>query len=153
MQIALQKFRLLTFHVLFPLSFGVLIYLFFRGKSIIIFRWFDIFEINSLLESSRNYLFQYSSHLPAWLIYSLPDALWVYALISSLFIVWGKDFLNLKFWLIVSLLLAPLLEFLQFIKFFPGTFDFVDLLFYLIGSILSLTIVKHNLKKNEKQNY
>lgn len=153
MQIALQKLRLLIFHVLFPLSFGILIYLSFRCKSIIIYRWFDVFEISNLFESLRNYLFQYNSHLPAWLIYSLPDALWVYALISTLFIVWGKDFLKLKFWLIVSLLIAPLLEFLQFLKFFPGTFDFVDLLFYLIGSILSLTIVKHNLKKNEKQNY
>lgn len=153
MQIVLQKLRLIFFHVLFPLSIGIFIYLFFRSKSLIIFRWIDIFEISNKFESLRIYLSQYKSNLPVWLIYSVPDALWVYSLISAIFITWGKDFLNVKFWLVISLLIAPSLEFLQFLKLFPGTFDIIDLLFYLIGSILSLTIVKHNLKKNEKQNF
>ncbi len=152
MQIAFQKLRLLIFHVLFPLSLGILIYLSFRCKSILMFHWLNALKFNILADSLRNYLFQYKSHLPSWLIYSLPDALWVYALISALFIVWGKDFLKLNFWLIVSLLIAPLFEFLQYFKIFPGTFDTVDLLFYLMGAILSLIIVKHNLKKNEEQN-
>ncbi len=159
----MQKLRLLIYHVILPISFGILIYLFFRSKSIIVFRWLDVFENSNQIESLRNFLFQYNSHLPSWLIFSLPDGLWVYALTSTLFIVWGKDFLHkdflhkdflhLKLWLIVSILIGPLLEFLQFLKLFPGTFDFKDLLFYLIGSILSLTMVKHNLIKNEQQNF
>lgn len=148
----LQKLRFFLFHVLFTMSFGFIIYLSFRSKSIIMFHWINIFENSSQLDTFREYLFR-NFYPPYWLIYSLPDGLWVYALISTLFVVLGKDIFYQKFWLIVAIILGPLIEYLQFLKLFPGTFDIVDLLFYFIGSILSLTIIKFYIRKNEKQNY
>lgn len=147
------KLRLALYNSILPLILGAFIYISFRSNSLLMFRWFNLLHLDFVVVYLRKNIYFHIAKLPSWLIYSLPDALWVYSLISTIFIIWGMDFLKMKFWLTISLLIAPLLEFLQFLKLFPGTFDIIDLLFYLIGSILSLTIVKYNLKENEKQNY
>jgi hypothetical protein len=150
MTFTLNKLKLFAYHVLLPLITGTLIYLIFRNKSIIMFRWFDSLLLTAPIEFLRNSFHQYRSLIPDWIIYSLPDGLWIYALSMSLFFIWGNDYLKTSIWLVIALLLAPSLEIMQYFHFLPGTFDWRDLIIYIIASFSGVLIIKLKLQKHEK---
>jgi len=145
----LQKSRLLLFHVLFPLLIGGLIYISFRSKALLLFRWFDEIKISGFTNLIRCTLSPMKKYIPNWAIYSLPDGLWVYALSSSLFIIWGKDCLKSFYRVLIIIAFAPCLEIMQFYNILPGTFDIIDLIFYIIASTVSVLIFKLKFKKYE----
>ena len=153
MTLTLNKFKLLTYHVLLPLITGILIYIIFRSKSIIMFKWLDSLLLTAPVDFLRDSLHQYRSQIPGWVIYSLPDGLWIYALSMSLFLIWGNDYLKSSVWVVIALLLAPSLEIMQYFHFLPGTFDWRDLIIYIIASFSSVLIIKLKLQKHEKQNF
>ena len=144
------KLRLIIYNVALPLIFGALIYLCFRSNSLIMFNWFDFFHLNFVTSFFRENFYTYNAILPDWFKFSLPDALWIYALNSTLYIIWDKKFIGINPWFIIALFIAPFHEFLQLLNIVPGTFDVIDLIFYFFGSFLSILIVKLQLKKNEK---
>ena len=147
----LSKCRLFIFHVIVPLCFGGVIYVAFRSNTLILNGWINEINLSEYMNIIRNLFYPIKCILPNWIIYSLPDGLWVYSLTSAIFLIWGNSFLTLNIWLVIILLIAPLIEFMQYFGIFPGTFDLIDLLFYLIGSFLSLLIIKLKLQNYEKK--
>jgi hypothetical protein len=108
-------------HVLIPLLSGVLIYALWRGIAI----------------ASSKPLFVFN--IPYWLKYNLPDGLWLYALLSSLNIIWNnKPSPSLLIWVISITLLSISTEFLQKKKLIPGTYDTGDIIAYVIASTICL---------------
>lgn len=80
--------------------------------------------------------------LPDFIIYSLPEALWVFAatLVSKhLFIKFRKRNLHLAW---VPLCYAVLLEFLQLFRLMPGRFDWMDILPSLTFTLYAVYFIK-----------
>jgi hypothetical protein len=102
------------------------------------FSW--IAKIN-LLETLKQIRIEYTSNLLLydWIIYSLPDGLWIFSLESTLLIIWQN---KLNKHSVIFILCLPLLmissEVAQYFNFIQGTFDFSDLLAYIFGFSLSL---------------
>ena len=74
-------------HVVLPVLIGLFIYILFRPDRIIMFDWFALLgiaeSISDLRENSPS-----NSKVPSWIIYNLPDGLWVYSLTALMLIIW-----------------------------------------------------------------
>ncbi len=147
----MRTIKLINLHILLPIIVGGLIYLSFRNTTLNMFRWFELMSLSSLIYSLREILYPISLFLPEWIIYSLPDGLWVYSFSSSFIIIWYGNFDTAKPWLLFPLLLGAFAEVLQYFNILPGTFDLIDFFFCIIASILSILFVKPKIKKNEKE--
>jgi hypothetical protein len=69
-----------------------------------------------------------------------PDALWAYALASSIFIIWSRK-MN-YFWLLIVIIFFVVFEILQYLHFVKGTGDVWDVLTYLIATFIAIIINK-----------
>lgn len=143
---------LTTVHVFCPLIIGGIIYISFRSVSLRLFNWFEIVGLKTVITSIRNSFLPFKNELPSWTYFSLPDGLWVYAFSSALIILWGDQFKDGKYWLLIPLLFGAFIEMAQKIKIFPGTFDIIDFTFSLIALALSIIILKPKIQTNERQN-
>jgi hypothetical protein len=105
----------------FALSAGVFCYYFFRDFNMIFFK---IFKINVMYSNMRSFS---NNFLIYFLKYNLCDGLWLISGILFLRFLWfnnpGIGGYYVKFFIGIALLL----ELLQLIKPFPGTFDILDL--------------------------
>jgi len=126
---------------------GGIIYLTLRGTSLLIFDWLDFVGLSNFFQHSQNQFAAIKSICPEWVIYSLPDGLWVFSF--TLFsLAYYKFNLNLG-QLIFTFSIAGVgitLEFFQFINCNFGTFDIIDLSFYIAGSSLPFYIFKNEIK-------
>ena len=137
---------LVLFHCIFPLLSGGLIYVLFRSESLNMFQWFNLLGIESQILSYRTTFHGLKCLFPNWAYLSLPNALWVYSFTSILLIIWNDN--PFKYWIIfIPFTTGVLVEFLQLVKLFPGTFDYVDFIFALISFILSILTINNLIKK------
>ena len=141
------------YHVILPLLLGGLIYIAFRSKSLVLFRWFEELKISELTDLIRFYLFPFKNHMPNWVIYSLPDGLWTYSFVSSFIFIWNKDSNKWEYWLLIPILISISYELLQYFIIFHDTFDILDFFICLVASVLSILILKIIPKHHEKQNF
>ncbi len=117
-------------HVILPMFLGGVIYLLFRGLDII--------------DPEHRFLPLLQTKGPNWLLYNLPDGLWLYALIYALSIIWQHSPPKILVgWLLFVIALSYMSEMLQALDVIPGTFDWADLVFY-TGAVLIFFFV--NLK-------
>lgn len=140
---------LITIHLV-TLTIGGCIYLFFRSDTLVMFNWVDTISLSNILEILRNYTLPVRENLPNWLVYSLPDGLWISSYVFLMFSIWGETLSGKSIiWLLLIPIAAMLSEFGQLIHIIPGTFDPLDLICYMIGFYLpSLFIFKYNKSKN-----
>jgi hypothetical protein len=117
-----KNYLILFLHVLVPILSGILIYLFWR---------------NTLLNGFFQSPYYMSANRPSdWVLYNLPDGLWLYAFLACLHLIWnGVPYRQFVKWLILAITLTFSSEFLQAIHLIPGTFDWYDLLAYSIASL------------------
>ena len=137
-----------------PLISGICLYLLFRDYNIQLFDWIlfkDFKEYASILRIDK-------SHLPSWIIYNLPDGLWIFSFTSLMCYMWKDEISYLSIiWILFPLVFAFCFEFGQKFNFIKGTYDKYDLITYIISNILSILFNikfnKHlifNLLQNEK---
>jgi hypothetical protein len=127
-------------NVILPIAIGGFIYILFREKSLLMFSWFTKIGLDNLIHNIRTIAI-WNYQLPDWVIYSLPDGIWVYSLTSLMLIIWYGDVSILKyFWLSIGLIIGLSIELCQLMGFYPGTFDKMDILFYIIGSITPIIL-------------
>ncbi len=86
--------------------------------------------------------------IPDWIIYNLPDGLWVFSLTSFLLMVWNFriTFKNIL-WVASGFIIMVIAEFLQLFHIIRGTFDYYDLLYSFIGFILPISLIFLKIKK------
>lgn len=124
--------------VLVPLLLGSIIYIFYREPTFNLVNWFGLNEILKDLNVRTN--------LPNWVIYNLPDGLWVFAFTYLVLFIFGfkfrKGFIFLT--LFSPIIISLISEIGQLYDFMQGTFDLLDVLFYLIGFLLPVLL---NFKK------
>jgi hypothetical protein len=134
------------FLVLPLLLFSLFIYLFYRPETTVVHKLYAIFFTPSnepLNQNLRGYL-----PLNEFIIYSLPEALWV---ISA-------TILSRRYYVIVyrktlSLLYLPLvysitLEILQYLKIFHGYFDWWDIIFSTFGWLVIYLTIPTSIQKS-----
>ncbi|MBP1615425.1 MAG: hypothetical protein H6Q13_2873 [Bacteroidetes bacterium] len=111
------------------------IYLLFRPKSLLMFKWVDNLGLTSTVDRLRDCV----SHISLGQIstYSLPDGLWVASYVVLVHAIVPKQHKeNLLFWSFILPLIAIFFEILQGIGIIPGVFDIFDLACYLIPLII-----------------
>jgi hypothetical protein len=108
-------------HVILPILIGILIYSLWRGLNII-----DSTQKIFPLISTEN--------IQEWVIFNLPDGLWLYSLLSTITIIWDyRQSLYHFMWIILVLCLSLFSELLQAYHCILGTFDIKDIIAYLIA--------------------
>lgn len=123
-----MRYRGLVVHVLLPVVAGAAIYVLWRSPFLRVFQWLDTAGAATPVRSLRAAVMPARAWLPSWVLFSLPDGLWVYALTSWLTRIW-RDAAGRGRWLWLSI--GPVLgigsELGQWAGLVPGTFDVVDL--------------------------
>jgi len=122
--------------LLFPLFVGVLIYFIYREPTFRFRRWINADEQLKFIDNL------YKPNLPDWVIYNLPDGLWMISLTYSILWLLNFKIIN-KFDLMLVLVpffIALLTECAQYYNVLHGTFDILDILFYSIGLTLPIII-------------
>ena len=129
--------------VYLPIILGVLIYIFFRSKSLFYFYFFKLFNLDIYIIAARKYVFLHRKLIPNWVIYSLPDGLWIFSFGSALFL----DLKNYVKKLILFCFVFFMTIVFEYIQFYYGghgslfgTFDRSDLTCFSIGFILCIAI-------------
>jgi len=134
---------LLSMMAILSLGISVNIYTDLRGYDHGLFKWADaIFPLDLSLVGGP-----FSDN--AFVLYNLPDGLWMLSLCLVLILVW--DTIDKSFvlpWLLASLLLAYGLEVLQFYGLVTGTFDGMDIMIY--TGVFLITSIFYLLQKSPK---
>ena len=69
-----------------------------------------------------------------------PDALWAYAFVSSIFIIWNRKVIY--GWLFIVILFFVAFEILQYLHFIKGTGDVWDVITYFIATFTAVILNK-----------
>lgn len=111
---------------------GGIIYVIFRSESLLLFQWCKVLNIeNSILEIRKQYVMV---SVPDFILYNLPDMLWICAYILIIDSIWLDEKRNKSTLLWVNLLptLSATNEILQYYGISNGTFDYIDLFVFLL---------------------
>ena len=126
------------------LILGSLIYLCFRSDTLLMFQWLDSTLIKSFVSLLRQNTIPFSKYLPHWMLYSLPDGLWLFSYVTILRQVWGYRLSKQNiFWVIFIPGIAIASEIGQMVEIVPGTYDVLDLVCYFLGFFVPIIVCKH----------
>lgn len=130
-------------HVVFPVAVGAAIYTLWRSKRLLVFDWYRWAGWQTAVSVVRADAFGLRHLIPGPVLYSLPDALWVYSFTAFMTLLWSKQRKTFArtFWLLLPTTMAASCEIGQFLKIVPGTFDIVDLLSYFVAGVLAWILV------------
>ena len=128
------------FFVILTLICGVLIYTATRAELLYINQWFAYLAGSSGLNFFQGLV--RNSELPAWVIYSLPDALWMLGLVTLVLLIWDFN-LHLRSipWIIIAIVMGLLFEIFQGFQVVPGTFDLADLVLIFFAALLPISFI------------
>jgi len=129
-------------HVAVPLLVGGLIYLGFRTPQLLVFAWVEALGGLPGLLWLRAAVEPLGRALPSWVVHSLPDGLWVYALTAFMLHLWRAGPARpRRAWAALGAVLGLGWEACQWLALVPGTFDRVDVL--LMVALAGLALVLH----------
>ena len=130
---------------------GSLIYLLFRSQSLKMFRWLDTIACFEVTQSIRSVTLKIVEEIPDWILYSLPDGLWLSSYVCLVLLIWKNKINNESaVWIFGMPMIAIMSEVGQFFKIIPGTFDWMDVIMYLLGTAFPLEIYRRTRTNNLK---
>ncbi|MGC4079467.1 MAG: hypothetical protein QM702_20990 [Rubrivivax sp.] len=125
------------------LVIGSLLYLLARPANLLVFGWIGSLGLSGPLMRLRETLAPLARALPAWVLFSLPNALWAYAFTVAMSHMWSHKLSRASLpWLAVGPVISIGAELGQGIGLVPGTFDLVDLLTVVIACVAALRRVR-----------
>lgn len=130
-------------HVILPLGVGILVYLGYRPRTLLVFDWLAAMSMSFVGEALRSLGRQIA--LPEWMIFVLPGALWSYSLTACMALLW-RDKPRSSPWVLSALPLGAGSEILQAMGLMPGTFDARDLISYLVSVPLAFLFTHAHLR-------
>lgn len=142
------------FIVLASFALAVLIYLLFRSRKLFYYQIVELMNLDSHVRSIRKVVWVYRKHIPNWVIYSLPDGLWLFSMGVSIlhnrvFYKKAQNMFNIIFFTMIGI------EVFQGIYgghgTFIGTFDGADVICYTIGYIMASILGYLSWVKNSKE--
>lgn len=142
-----------VFLVLSSFALAVVIYLLFRSRKLFYYQIVEMMNLDPHVRSIRKIVWVYRKYIPNWVIYSLPDGLWLFSMGVSIlhnrvFYKKAQNIFNIIFVTMVGI------EIFQGIfgghGTFVGTFDGADVICYTIGYIIASFLSYLNWEKNHK---
>jgi len=119
----------LAVHVVSPTIVGFIVYLLWRSPNLRWVGWMKAVGLDRSFHEIRAWSDPLRGYVPEWLLFSLPDGLWVYALTAGMVLIWaGERGLVSRLWVACGLILGAGAELLQALDFIPGTFDWHDMI-------------------------
>lgn len=131
---------------------GGLIYCAFRTKNLLLFDWIRFLSLDAPIDLIRTISYDSISRIPNWLLFSVPDGLWVLSYTCLILYIWNFN-LNRKniFWFVLLPIIALGSEIMQSFNIISGTFDYFDIVAYIVGFLVPFIIFNINFKiSNEK---
>lgn len=129
--------------VFLPIIIGGIIYILFRAEEMIMFEWFRVLSIEDSIDILRNNL---TWNIPDWILYNLPDGLWLFSITSLMIIIWRQEInISKLVYILFPSLFVLLWEFGQYLNVIKGIFDIKDLVIYLIATFFALIKIKGKL--------
>jgi len=133
-------FRSFATHVVLPVSVGAVVYLAFRDRDLLVFRLATALGWTQAVDTLRNAA---TNLRPSgFLLFSLPDALWVYGATSWMLLIWRTSSAVFSVpWIYAGAALALGGEVGQAAGVVPGTFDVADIAACVGAAVISLLIL------------
>lgn len=127
----------LIFGSFLTLFCGGLIYVLFRTETLTMFDWYKTIGLENQTNELRRLTIPFAEELPEWMLFSLPDGLWLFSYVCLLLAIWQNTVSAMNaIWMLLIPMLAIASEIGQLFGLVDGTFDVIDLLFYLLGMAL-----------------
>lgn len=134
---------------LIPLFVGGIIYLSFRPDTLLMFRWTDKIGASGVIDILRTYSSNYMSALPGWVIYSLPNALWLMSFSLVMSITWRGNVRMATLWCSLLYALSLASELMQWYGLVRGTADIFDAIAYSAGFLVLFLINRKSIHEKE----
>lgn len=112
-------------HIVLPLAIGTWIYLAFRSESLLAIQWLE--QLGDAVRAEAT--------IPHFILYCLPDGLWVYAGTAWMLMIWEKT----NAWVLSFAVVMVAAEFGQLAGLVPGTYDPLDI----VATVFAFTIAMH----------
>lgn len=123
-------------HAFFSMFIGSMIYILFREKRLLMFKWFKFIKLDFVINFLRDSFYKYRIYIPKNILFSLPDALWVYSFTMFLSIYF-KNKIILSSIFVGSMII----EILQ-LWFVTGTFDMYDVIYMFILYLIAMYFIE-----------
>ena len=123
-------------HAFFSMFIGSMIYILFREKRLLMFKWFKFIKLDFVINFLRDSFYKYRIYIPKIVLFSLPDALWVYSFTMFLSIYF-KNKIILSSIFVGSMII----EILQ-LWFVTGTFDMYDVIYMFILYLIAMYFIE-----------
>ncbi|MFO7668317.1 MAG: hypothetical protein R6W31_01535 [Bacteroidales bacterium] len=134
----------------FAVFAGGLIYILFRPAEPAFFNWFYAAGLENWLYAVREQSLSICSSLPQWVVYSLPNGLWVFGYTTIVISIWtGSNSFLKYFWFLSIPVLVFGFELLQLTGKLQGTFCLNDILWSATGitvGFITVYIIRSNRK-------
>ncbi len=118
------------------ISLTIIISLFFIDSLIYLYTHNNIIIFDFINFAPKEYTIL--SNLPSWVIFNLPDGIWVSTFIYFLLYIWDfKITIESIIWILLAIIFSFFLEFCQKCKIVNGTYDDLDLFFMILGVIFT----------------
>ena len=135
--------RKVILHIVLPIFIGSMIYVLFREKNLLMFDWFSYLKVGFIIDFLRNNFYEHRIYIPKSILFSLPDALWVYSFTMFLSIYFKNRII-----LSVIFVGSIITEILQ-LWFVTGTFDIYDVIYMFVLYLIAMYFIK-NFEEEEK---
>ena len=131
---------ILIFAITF-LLWGTVIYVLYRPLDLYMFKPFEFTNTLATIEHLRSLYTNYvDADIPEWVIYNLPDGLWLLSYMFVIDIIWNSEEILKTVFLWIVPILIVCHELLQLLDVIRGTWDVLDLLFYSLAICMYLLI-------------
>lgn len=126
----------LVLHIILPIFVGSTIYVLFREKTLLMFDWFSYLKLDFITDSLRNNFYGYRTYIPKNILFSLPDALWVYSFTMFLSIYFKNRIL------LSIIFIGSIITEISQLCFVVGTFDIYDVIYMFALYLIAMYFIK-----------
>jgi hypothetical protein len=135
--------------IIISLVSGLILYIGFRTTHTPIYQWAIKLGLGKEINFLRNTM--QGIHLPDWIVYSMPDGLWMFSFVLSVLSIWNFN-LNKTTgpWIFSAIFIGLGFEIMQGYVKGIGVFDWNDLLLMIAGTVIALSFCSNKIV-NEKR--
>ena len=126
----------LVLHIVLPIFIGSMIYILFREKTLLMFDWFSYLKLDFIIDFLRNNFYEYRTYIPKNILFSLPDALWVYSFTMFLSLCFKNRIL------LSIIFIGSIITEISQLWFVVGTFDIYDVIYMFTLYLIAMYFIK-----------
>lgn len=126
----------LVLHIVLPIFIGSMIYILFREKTLLMFDWFIYLKLDFIIDFLRNNFYGYRTYIPKSILFSLPDALWVYSFTMFLSVYFKNRIL------LSMIFIGSIITEISQLWFVVGTFDIYDVIYMFALYLIAMYFIK-----------